>query len=86
MNKPEAILTKQEIEELLGTGVHTVTFYKVDGTLRTLSCTRDFDLIDAEHHPKNSGRHVATTTVSVFDMTDQVWKSFITENLVSIDN
>lgn len=85
MNKAETVLTKSEIEELLETGAHTVTFYKVDGTLRTLNCTRDFDLIAAEHHPKNSGRHVANTTVSVFDLTDNVWKSFITDNLVSID-
>lgn len=61
-----------------------VTFKKKDGTTRKMKCTRNPSLIPEEHHPKTESEE-STNTIRVFDLEKQEWRSFIVENVMSID-
>lgn len=84
MNKIGEGFTKEYLVETLKNGVHEVCFYKVDGTIRTLNCTRSTDIIPEEFTPCGSGIE-RTTVVPVFDIDDKVWKSFVVENTIYIN-
>lgn len=62
----------------------TITFTKKDGTSRTMKCTRNVDMIPEDQRPKN-GNNDSPTTLRVFDLDKNEWRSFIIENITKID-
>lgn len=68
------------LNEMLSGGVMTVTFAKKDGTKRVMQCTRDFNVIPTDQHPKNTSVE-STTACRVFDVEKQEWRSFVYENI-----
>lgn len=62
----------------------TVTFTKKDGTTRIMRCTRNPNLIPVEFHPKTESTD-SGSSVRVFDLDKQEWRSFIAENVTHID-
>ena len=40
--------TREEVEAMLSNGIYKVTFKNKAGELRTITCTRDFDLLNDE--------------------------------------
>ena len=82
----ETTYTQEQLETILSTGLSKVIFYKVDGSLRELVCTRDMSIIPEDMHPTSTKNRVkSATTVTVYDTEDDSWKSFLVENLVFID-
>ena len=70
---------KEALKHILRAAVCDVTFVKVDGTLRTLSCTLKTDLLPAvdETKPKSTFHSRPNPEVCpVFDLDAQAWKSF----------
>jgi hypothetical protein len=61
-----------------------VTFKKKDGTIRKMHCTRNPTLIPEDQHPKNESTE-SSTSIRVFDIEKQEWRSFIIENVMSVD-
>ena len=68
------------LNEMLSGGVMTVTFAKKDGTKRVMQCTRDFNVIPTDQHPKNTSVE-STTACRVFDVEKQEWRSFVYESI-----
>ena len=79
-------MQESEIKALLNAGEVTITFEKVDGTLRTMRCTTRGDLIpfdeDALVEVKVSK---PSSAVRAFDLDKCGWRSFRAENLITVD-
>lgn len=74
------------LREYLSESKITVTFTKKDGTDRVMECTRNFEQIPAEKHPKGSTTVNPTSdAVQVFDLEKQEWRSFNTSSIKHIE-
>lgn len=62
----------------------TVTFMKKDGTQRVMRCTRNPSQIPEDLQPKN-GTNDSETSIRVFDLDKNEWRSFIVENVKRIE-
>lgn len=62
----------------------TLEFTKKDGTKRVMRCTRNLKNIPEDSHPKN-GTGDSETTLRVFDLDKNEWRSFIIENIITIN-
>ena len=82
--KPESQFNKEDLLKLLGSGLSKISFYKVDGSLREMVCTRDGSIIPADKQ-ESTGSKTFTSTIPVYDVENDGWRSFIVENLVTID-
>lgn len=76
---------KSVVEAQLATGISRIQFYKVDGTIRDMIVTRDMTIVPIDKHPKNSDTKPNTDTVTVYDVENDAWKSFVLANLIVID-
>lgn len=61
-----------------------ITFKKKDGTIRKMKCTRNPKQIPEDQHPKNESVE-SSASIRVFDLEKQEWRSFIVENVMSVD-
>ena len=62
----------------------TIVFEKKDGTLRTMKCTRNFTIIPEDQHPKSDMKD-SESSLRVFDLDKNEWRSFIVENVKRIE-
>jgi hypothetical protein len=59
-----------------------VTFTKVNGDVRVMTCTSNLDLIPIDHHPKGTGNVIHTDKVArVYDVNKEEWRSFRWKNV-----
>jgi len=67
-------------------GVLLVDFIKVDGTNRSMVCTRNFNYIPESDHPKSSDNNkpVNENVVVVYDLEAKGWRSFRVDSVVNI--
>lgn len=67
-----------ELKQLLQETVVNVTFTKKDGTLRTMPCTLNRELIPAEHAPKGDAQERKNSEIvqPVFVTDANGWRSF----------
>ena len=80
--KDEKIFTKDECVKIFQDNKTVeIVFEKKDGTLRTMKCTRNFDMIPEEHKPKSEKPIVES--MPVFDLDAKGWRSFTIKNLKS---
>ena len=78
-------MTKITLIETLASGIHTVTFTKVDGTVSTMQCTLDPALLPARAATSESTKPKNDTVMSVFNVDKQAWRSFRVANVISVD-
>jgi len=71
----KGIPTREELIERLRKETLTITFLKLDGDRRVMTCTKSFDIIPAEHQPKTN-KPAKEGTITVWDITAQSWRSF----------
>ena len=79
--------TKEYLNGLLNEGELTVKFTKKNGEERTMRCTKVFDKIPTEFHPKeDSTRKVSETSdaIAVFDVEINQWRSFNVGNVLEV--
>lgn len=83
----EVMWNRAEVEAKLAKGLSRIQFYKVDGTLREMVVTRDMTIIPEDQRPttEHPSRKISNATITVYDVEQDAWKSFILENLVCID-
>ena len=63
-----------------------VEFTKKDGTVRNMLCTRDSQLIPAEHTPSAESKIKENADVlRVFDLQKQGWRSFRIDSVTLIE-
>jgi len=76
------MFTRESIVEQLKTGIHTVTFTKVDGTERTMPCTLDETIIPV--FEAKSDRKFSETALRVFVTDINEWRSFRIANVTAL--
>jgi len=61
-----------------------ISFTKLDGTIRNMKCTNNFDLIPVEFHPKQNDttRTPNDKIVCAYDLENEGWRSFIADNVI----
>ena len=83
-------MNRNEMVQALQNGLSEVTFIKVNGDVRVMTCTLDDTIIPADLLPKTSATSDAVkvneTTVSVYDVNADGWRSFRVENVTNFDN
>lgn len=80
----KGIPTQQELTERLRKETLTVTFLKLDGDRRVMTCTKSFDVIPVEHQPKTD-KPAKEGTVTVWDITAQAWRSFRYDRVEAVE-
>lgn len=73
---------KINLKELLKTSVVEVTFWKVNGEKRTLNCTLQPSFLP-ESVVKEETRKESDTSIAVWSVDDDGWRSFRWESIVS---
>ena len=73
---------KINLKELLKTNVVEVTFWKVNGEKRTLNCTLQPSFLP-ESVVKEETRKESDTSIAVWSVDDDGWRSFRWESIVS---
>ena len=66
---------QQELLDILKTGVLVVTFNKLDGDERVMTCTKNNEHIPEESRPKTD-KVVKEGTITVWDLNAKGWRSF----------
>jgi len=69
------IPTEKELTNLLNESTLVVTFKKLDGDERKMTCTRSFDVIPEEMKPKTN-KESKQGTITVWDINARGWRSF----------
>jgi hypothetical protein len=78
------------LQDLLRTGLVTVTFTKKDGETRVMTCTLEESVIPEQHRPKplvegQEQRKRSDTNLSVWDVNAEGWRSFILANVTQVE-
>lgn len=74
-----------ELKKRLKDGEVSFTYRKKDGSLRTARGTTKMDSVPEEHQPKG-GYSSPDNVCRYYDINSEGWRSFLNENLVSIDD
>lgn len=79
----KGIPTKDVLEHNLLNGIYVITFKKLDGDERKMTCTKRTDLIPKDKLPKAEGK-VHDKTVTVWDTNALDWRSFRYDRIITI--
>jgi hypothetical protein len=79
---------QQSLRKCLKHETLLVSFTKKDGTQRTMRCTLAESAVPAKDQPaKETGtRSVPTTSLAVFDLDKQEWRSFRWDSITGVCN
>jgi hypothetical protein len=80
----KGIPTQEQLTVRLQKETLTVTFLKLDGDRRVMTCTKSFDIIPLEHQPKTD-KPAKEGTVTVWDITAQAWRSFRYDRVEAVE-
>jgi hypothetical protein len=80
----KGIPTEEQLNQMLREQILTVTFLKLDGDQRVMTCTKSQALIPEAHLPK-TGREAKPGTVNVWDVNAQAWRSFRYNRVQQVD-
>jgi len=79
----KGIPTLEDLQTILRENKVKVTFTKLDGDERIMDCTKSFNIIPQEHHPKTD-KQSKEGTVTVWDVNANGWRSFKYDRVKSI--
>ena len=71
----KGIPTKEDLNKQLRESTLVVTFNKLDGDERVMTCTKDYKLIPESHRPKTD-KEPPEGNVTVWDINANGWRSF----------
>lgn len=80
-------MNRYELKETLSKGIVTVTFEKLDGTLREMRCTLQADILPQPQllqEGAKSPRAENLNVLSVWDIEAHGWRSFRMDSIKSI--
>ena len=80
----KGIPTEKELTNLLREGVLVVTFKKLDGDERVMTCTKSFDVIPEDLQPKTN-KEPKQGTVTVWDVNAKGWRSFRYDRVTKVE-
>tara|TARA_B110000495_G_scaffold16284_1_gene11622 strand:- start:16 stop:288 length:273 start_codon:yes stop_codon:yes gene_type:complete len=78
---------RSEMMQTLQNGLSEVTFNKINGDVRVMTCTLDDTIIPADFLPKTSAMldavEVPQTIIKTYDVNAEGWRSFRVENVTN---
>lgn len=77
-------LVREEVVAGLKSGFAIVSFEKADGSMRTMRCTLDHDVLPKMKASKTK-RDINEEIISVWDMDKEDWRSFRLDMVTRID-
>jgi len=80
----KGIPTQEELLEQLKKDTLVVTFNKLDGDERIMTCTKSFDIIPKEAQPKTD-KATKEGNVTVWDTTAKGWRSFKYDRVTKVE-
>jgi len=81
----KGIPTQIELLEQLRKDTLVVTFNKLDGDERIMTCTKSFDVIPEENKPKTD-KQPKEGNVTVWDINAKGWRSFRYDRITKVEN
>lgn len=80
----KGIPTEEELNKTLKETTLVVTFNKLDGAERVMTCTKSFDVIPEANHPK-SDKPSKEGNVTVWDVNANGWRSFKYDRVTKVE-
>mgnify|MGYP001179048688 CR=1 FL=1 len=80
----KGIPTQLELLEQLRKETLVVTFNKLNGDERIMTCTKSFDIIPEEHKPKTD-KEPKEGNVTVWDTNAKGWRSFKYDRITKVE-
>ena len=80
----KGIPTQVELLEKLRNETLVVTFNKLNGDERIMTCTKSFDVIPEEHKPKTD-KEPKEGNVTVWDTNAKGWRSFKYDRVTKVE-
>lgn len=80
----KGIPTEEQLNELLKETTLIVSFTKLDGDERVMTCTKSFNIIPEESRPKTD-KASSLGTVTVWDINAKGWRSFKYDRIIKIE-
>lgn len=80
----KGIPTKEGLLKLLQEGTYNVTFKKLNGDERVMTCTKSFDIIPKEHQPKTN-KETKPENITVWDTNANGWRSFVYDRVSKVE-
>ena len=80
----KGIPTKEGLLKMLQEGTYTVTFIKLNGDERVMTCTKSFDIIPKEHQPKTN-KETKPENITVWDTNANGWRSFVYDRVSKVE-
>ena len=81
----KGIPTEEALTKMLQEKVLVVTFNKLDGAERVMTCTKSFKVIPEENRPKDSNTKPKLGTVTVWDTNAKGWRSFKCDRVTKVE-
>ena len=81
----KGIPTQEILLEQLRKETLVVTFNKLDGNERVMTCTKSFDVIPEESRP-TTDKEPKVGTVTVWDINAKGWRSFKYDRVTNVEN
>jgi Tfp pilus assembly protein PilX len=88
LNKDQKIQVRETLKAILSSGESQIVFEKADGTIRTMFCTRDKDILPSdmvESTSTNIKRAEAIDMLPVYDTEKESWRAFSFDKLISVN-
>ena len=80
----KGIPTEKDLTTLLNEGIVVVTFNKLDGDQRVMTCTKSTTIIPEESLPKTN-KEPKQGTVTVWDVNAKGWRSFRYDRVTKVE-
>lgn len=77
-------MNKQRLLKNLGESIICVRFIKKNGDERLLKCTRNLQLVDDAHIPKNQNHDDESNVIRAYDVDAKGWRSFDFDSIIEI--
>ena len=80
----KGIPTKDNLLKILNEQQAVVTFTKLNGDQRVMTCTKSLNIIPKENHPKSNPK-AHDTNITVWDMNAKGWRSFVYDRVQKVE-
>ena len=81
----KGIPTEEALTQMLREQVLKVTFLKLDGDQRIMTCTKSLNYIPEQSRPNNSSRQSKPGTINVWDIDANNWRSFRYDRVQTVE-
>ncbi|QQG32231.1 hypothetical protein CkP1_0230 [Citrobacter phage CkP1] len=88
LTNDQKVQVRETLKAILSTGESLVVFEKADGTIRSMRCTRDKDILPSDFEvvaESQVKRKEAVDMLPVYDTEKESWRAFSFDKLISVN-